>query len=228
MSEQQFPFGDFTRVWVESALSIEIRRSDSFSVTTDGENFNHIRVEKSGDILKIRRRGLDFHAIFRPRPHIIVNMPRLNELVLSGACQAKASGFGAEGELVVKLSGASHLEISSISSDSVKIEVNGASNVTGDVRVNANTMFNINGASRVELSGLSTSAKLELSGASQARLANFNLNNIDATISGASSAQLKVSGKLDVNLSGASRLEYGGSPTLGNVAVSGASSLKRR
>jgi hypothetical protein len=37
-----------------------------------------------------------------------------------------------------------------------------------------------------------------------------------------------VNAKLDISLSGASRLEYSGNPALGNVAVSGASTLKHR
>ena len=53
------------------------------------------------------------------------------------------------------------------------------------------------------------------------------LDNIEASISGASSAYLKVNNKLDFDLNGASRLEYSGSPTIGKMKVSGASTLKQ-
>jgi hypothetical protein len=228
MNEQRFVISDFSKVWVESALSVDIRRSDDYSVTAAGDDFNHVRVEKTGDTLKIRRRGLDLIAIFRARPNISITMPHLDELVLSGASQVKASGFDSDHALTVKLSGASHLEIISISSGNSRMDITGASNVSGDIEVSGDIVFNINGASRAELAGSGNGARLELAGASQARLANFTLNNVKASISGASSSQLKVDGNLDVNLSGASRLEYSGNPTLGNVSVSGASTLKRR
>jgi hypothetical protein len=228
MSEQKNITGDFSRVYIESALSIEIRRADVCNVTTPGDDLNHVRVEQSGDTIKIRRKGLDIGAIFRPRPHANITMPYLHELVLSGASQVTVNGFESDHPLTIRLNGASHAQIRSMASGDIKMEVTGASNVAGDIKVSGDIMFNINGASRVELSGLSSGARLELSGASQARLANFNLDNVDASISGASSAQLKVSGKLDVNLSGASKLEYAGNPVLGNASVSGASSLKHR
>ncbi len=88
--------------------------------------------------------------------------------------------------------------------------------------------MSVSGASRVELSGSGGKAGLRLSGASQARLLAFSLTNAEVESSGASSSQLKVEGILDLNLSGASRLEYAGSPKLGDVRVSGASTLNRR
>jgi len=47
-------------------------------------------------------------------------------------------------------------------------------------------------------------------------------------LSGASNASIQVNGKLDLELSGASRLTLGGNPTMGKVQISGASSLSRR
>ena len=104
----------------------------------------------------------------------------------------------------------------------------GASNLAGDINISGDILFEISGASRVELSGSGNSARIELSGASQARLANLTLHKASANISGASSAQLKVNDNLDINLSGASRLEYAGSPILGKVQVTGAAMLKQR
>lgn len=224
MSEQKNTTGDFSRVNIESALTVEIQQADFCNVTATGD----VRIEKSGDTIKIRRKGFDIGAIFRPRPHVRITMPYLHEIVLSGASQVRVGKFVSDHPLIVRLNGASHVEIESMSAGNTRMEVTGASNVTGDFKVSGDIDLKINGASRVELTGLSESARLELSGASQARLANFSFNNIDTNISGASSAQLKVSGKLDVNLSGASRLEYAGNPILGNATVSGASSLKHR
>jgi hypothetical protein len=45
--------------------------------------------------------------------------------------------------------------------------------------------------------------------------------------SGASTATVNASGTLDAEASGASHVRYLGSPTLGNVEVSGASSVER-
>jgi hypothetical protein len=226
MNGLKYTAGNFSKIYIESTISADIRRGDECGITATGDGFSHIKIEEKEDTIKIRRKG--FVSLFVARPHITVTMPQISELVLSGASQAKVFGFESESPLMVKLTGASHAEIRSISSGNTGIEISGASNLTGDIKVNGDIKFNITGASRVELTGSSEVAELELSGASQARLGNFSIINVNARISGASSTQLNVSDKLDVNLSGASRLEYDGGPTLGSVTVSGASTFKQR
>ena len=56
----------------------------------------------------------------------------------------------------------------------------------------------------------------------------INCNREAEKMFGASSVQLKVIDNLNINLSGASRLEYAGRPVLGKIQVAGASVLKQR
>jgi hypothetical protein len=226
MTNQSFDFVDFNRIRVDGAVSIDIVRSDTFNIMVTAEDISHIRVEKIGDTLRIGRRGFDWMSLFRTRPHASVTMPELYELTLSGASQGKVRGFQSDRDFFLKLSGASHLEAGAMSTGKVWVEVSGASNFTGDIRAIGDARFDISGASRVELTGPGRDAVIELWGASQARLANLTLNNAAVNISGASSAFLRVNGKLDINLSGASHLEYAGNPSLGEIRVSGASTLR--
>jgi len=227
MNNQKLDYTDFKNLKVDSALSVDILRADFYSLTV-GDDISRIKVEKVGDTLVIGRRGLDLMAIFHPRPHVVVTMPELYELTLSGACQGKAIGFQSGHSFTLKLNGASHLEINQMTAGSLKTDISGASNLAGDINISGDARFEISGASRVELTGSGAAAGIELSGASQARLAGLTLQKAAVNISGASSAQLKISSSLDIDLSGASRLEYTGSPVLGRVQVSGASTLKRR
>lgn len=227
MSNQRLDYTDFTKLKIDSALSVDVLRADFYSLTV-GDDLSRIKVEKVGDTLVIGRRGLDWMAIFHPRPHVVITMPELHEMTLSGACQGKVIGFRSGHSFNLKLNGASHLEINGMASGSLKANISGASNLAGDINISGDARFDISGASRVELTGSGTGAGLELSGASQARLASLTLQKASANISGASSAQLKVNSALDIDLSGASRLEYTGSPVLGKVQVSGASTLKHR
>jgi hypothetical protein len=227
MNNQRLDYTDFKRLKIDAALQVDVLRADFYSVTV-GDDASRVKVEKVGDTLVIGRRGLDFMAIFHPRPHVVVTMPDIFELTLSGACQGKAIGFESGHPFIVKLNGASHLEIKQMKVGELKTDISGASNLAGDINISGDAQFEISGASRVELTGTSNGAGLELSGASQARLAGLTLQKASVNISGASSAQLKVSAALDIDLSGASRLEYTGSPILERVRVSGASTLKHR
>ena len=227
MNTQRFDYTDFNRLKIERALSVDILRADAYSLTI-GDDFSRIKVEKVGDTLVVGRRGLDWIAPFHPRPNVVITLPELYELTMTGACQGKVIGFQSNHEFTLKLTGACHLEINRMSAGNLKTNISGASNLTGDINISGDALLEISGASRVELSGSGNSARIELSGASQARLANFTLHKASANICGASSVQLNVIDNLDINLCGASRLEYAGRPALGKVQVAGASVLKQR
>jgi uncharacterized protein YaiE (UPF0345 family) len=224
MNYHTIPITDFNRVRVDSALSIQILRSDTYNIRITPDDTGRIRTEKSGDTLRIWRRGFDW---FHPRPRISITMPELVELTLSGACHGEVQGFQSGREFTLRLNGASQLEISQMVTGDLKVDISGASNLTGDIKTSGGASFKVTGASRVKLTGTANNMLLDLSGASQARLAELALNDADVNFSGASSGQLNIKGKLDMNLSGASRLEYSGSPTLGRVQISGASNLRQ-
>ena len=228
MAVREIDIAGFKNVRVESACSVEILRSDTFGIVVPEEDYAHVRFRKEGDTLVIGRKGIASILLFHSRPHTVITMPELHELALSGASQGKLVGFQSDRELSLDLCGASHLEMSSMAAGDMKIKVCGASHLSGDIKTSRDVRLDITGASWVELVGSGDCARLDISGASQAKLARFTLNSSDVNMSGASSTNLKVDKRLDVKVSGASRLEYAGSPTLGRVSVSGASTLKQR
>ncbi len=67
-----------------------------------------------------------------------------------------------------------------------------------------------------------------MSGASRFNLGGFIVNNADVTLNGASTGTVNLSGRLDANVSGASRLSYIGEPTMGTINTSGASTISKK
>jgi len=88
--------------------------------------------------------------------------------------------------------------------------------------------LNLSGASQLTLDGSAGNLELEASGASKLELAAFSLNDVDLVLSGASQGAVNLSGRLDLDLSGASILYYQGTPQLGRVDISGASTLVQK
>jgi hypothetical protein len=89
----------------------------------------------------------------------------------------------------------------------------------GDARLN------LSGASDIELEGSADDINLGASGASDTKLASLSVADAKVSLTGASSAVVNASGTISGGLSGASRLQYLGSPTLGKYRPS---SLLRR
>ena len=78
------------------------------------------------------------------------------------------------------------------------------------------------------LEGSASDIAVDASGASRVKLSGFPIHNADISLSGASTGTINLSGRLDADLSGASKLEYIGEPTLGTMNIAGASTLNKK
>ena len=134
-------------------------------------------------------------------------MPELSGLDVSGASRGTVSGFS--------------------STEDLAITVSGASKVTGDI-VAGNVDFGISGASTIQLEGSANDMVADVSGASSLKLDDFTVSNADVDLSGASSGTINLDGRLDADVSGASRLWYIGEPTMGTIDTSGASTISQK
>jgi len=208
LETEEYAFTDFTEVEISSAFDFEIEQSSSYSisVTTDDNIMDHVRVSQVGQTLKI---GLGLlspiggHVTLRAS----VTMPQLHGLTASGASHGDVSGFS--------------------STEDLDIGVSGASRVNGDITA-GNVEFGISGASSIQLEGSANNMDATASGASHLNLDDFIVNNADVNLSGASSGTVNLSGRLDANLSGASRLWYIGEPMMGDIDTSGASTISQK
>jgi hypothetical protein len=195
------------------------------AVKTSDNLFDYVDISVTGDTLHIRLRP--FINFRFAQFHATVALPDLKVVDITGASYGAVSGFNSAGAVEVKVSGASRLDLSSLNSTDLLTEVSGASRLTGSLEAQK-ADFEVSGASTVELSGATENVRMEVSGASTARMDSLKTTNADITLSGASNATINVTGKLDLQVSGASRLVYTGSAVLGRAEVTGASTLTKR
>ena len=221
-------FSDFTIVEIGNAFEAEITQSNSYSIkiTADENIMEHIQVTKTGETLTIRiKAGIQIQAVTLKAE---ITMPELHELRFSGATQGTAKGFSSTHNLVLTLSGASSLD-PDISAGEVEINLSGASSLIGTLTASGDAKLIVSGASTVELTGSAEDLDVEeCSGASVLELTNFPVNNAEVNLSGASSGTIKLDGKLDANISGASQLYYIGDATMGNIVTSGGSTVSKK
>jgi hypothetical protein len=156
-----------------------------------------------------------------------ITMPAISYLSLSGASRGTISGFKSTQSLRLSVSGASSVEINDIEVGNTEFDISGASKVTGSLKT-SDANFVVSGASRVDLKGSANNFTLTASGVSVLNLLEFTVNTANANLDGASEATIAVKEKLDAALSGASRLYFHGNPTMGNISVTGASTLKNK
>jgi len=207
LETEEYAFTNFTEVEISSAFEFEIEQSSSYniSVTADDNVMDYVQVSQVGQTLKIRlgpRRLLGSVTL-----RASVTMPQLSGLTVSGASRGTVSDFS--------------------STEDLDITVSGASRLTGDITA-GDVEFDISGASTIQLEGSANDMVADVSGASSFNLDDFIVNNADVDFSGASSGTINLDGRLDADLSGASRLWYIGEPTMGNIDTSGASTISKK
>lgn len=227
---RQFNFTEFTRIDIGSAFIYEIKQSDTYSIsiTANDNLFNDIKVAKEGQTLKIEREvPWTLFNIGSDRPKAIITMPQLYSLDSSGATNGTVSRFRSTDDLDIIVSGASSVELLAISAGGIYFDISGASDVTGALKAEGIDL-DISGASSIQLEGAANDIDIEASGASHLKLYGLTVSDANITLSGASDCTLNLSGRLDVELSGVSELEYIGDPTLGEMDITGASTLKKK
>jgi hypothetical protein len=232
MATKEFNYSGFTRINVRFAMEVEIIRADSFSVTVTGSDalLDNLYASLEGDrlILGYNLNLVSFFTAPFTRAHARITLPDLRELNISGAAKGVLKGFNSQNDFSLYITGASHLEISDVSVGSMRWDLSGASRINGQMKVSGNVDFRITGASRIDLKGSAQDMDLEATGASHIDLLDFVIRNARVKLSGASRSTVNMNGKLDVDLGGASNLEYAGQVTMGDVRVTGASTLKKR
>jgi len=205
LETREMDFSGFTGIEASHGFKVEITQSDSYkvSITADDNLFDdHLRVSKSGDTLKIGLKSPNIYTSVTVKAKI--TMPDLHELGLSGGSIASVTGFSSTHDFSAKLSGGSQ--------------------ISGDITA-GDTKFDLSGGSRVNLKGAADDLDVQCSGGSQLDLGNFTVDNADIKLSGGGKATINVDGTLSVSLSGGSKVLYIGKPTMGDIDMSGGSTI---
>jgi hypothetical protein len=223
---QEMDSTDFTKLEISHVFQAKVTRADSFfiSITVDDNLLEYVVVRKSGNTLRIYLKG--GYVYIGTTKMVEITMPKLDKLSLSGASQGEVSGFRSSDRLEFEVSGASSLNIDDLKAGDTDFEISGGSHVSGDIEISEG-VFNISGASSIDLEGYAGDVSVEASGASRVNLANFPVSNATVRISGASVVTVNASGTIDGNVSGASRLTYLGNPAL-TIEMSGDSNVDNR
>ncbi len=225
-------FTDFTYVDVGSAFEVKIVQANRFNVTIRADEglVDYVVVSKVGDTLKINLKPRHVFTDFTLGVHTLkaeITMPSLYGLDVSGATKGTISGFKSSEDFSLEVSGASSLNMKDIEVGDAEFKISGASKVTGDMSAD-DVDFEVSGASKVELAGSANELVLDASGASNVNLADFTLQGADVELSGATEATVNLKGTLDCKINAASSLYFLGNPTMGEIDISGASTIKHR
>ncbi len=219
-----YDLSDFSGIDGSGSYIIEIQKGEIYSVKViaDKSIKDELVIEKRGDDLYL---GFEpFSGNIRKSPKVIIIMPDLTDVQLSGASELIAAGFDSDNDFNCELSGSSVVNID-ISAVDVTFDLSGSSDIYGILEADS-IIMEISGSSDIELYGSSDFLEIDSSGASKGNLKGLSVNNADLELSGSSDFYLNLNGKLNLDASGASTVYYTGNVILGDVDLSGSSTIK--
>lgn len=86
-------------------------------------------------------------------------------------------------------------------------------------------VLGLSGGSHVEMEGAANDLTISASGGSSLDLSGFTVTDAKVNLDGGSRGTINLDGRLDANLSGGSHLLYIGEPTMGDINISGGSTV---
>ena len=189
---------------VRSAIKVEYRHDiDKLQIIADSSILSKIKVNYDEDDIEIY--ASSFKSPFKVTA-LVPASKELESIEIEGA-----SSFSSDKE---------------IEAEKLDIEVSGASKF--DANINCQSLkASVSGASSASIGGEAVNAKINVSGASKLSSENLNTDYADIDISGASKAEIICNKNITGNVSGASKLSFGGTAK-SDVSTSGASKVSRK
>ncbi|SDF07426.1 Putative auto-transporter adhesin, head GIN domain [Mucilaginibacter pineti] len=187
------------------AYKIHLKQDSSLTITINGDDnlLKYISTSVSGGRLYIKAKKNMCNA-----DSIVINIgiKNLSEIKSSGAAVVSSTGKINTGDINFDLSGATNLNL----------DINAARVTT-----------NISGASEQNLTGQAASNTIATSGVAKINAFDFVVGDYTISTSGVSHCKINVLKTLNVRSSGATEIEYKGSPSTINNDKTGASKITK-
>lgn len=205
MTTSDFSLDEFTAIDAAGMYRIILQKGTTpfVQVETDENIMPYVNVKVERGTLKIY---MDRGNTYRPgRMEVYITMQNPERISLSGATSFSSDDIITTDRLELDLSGATDLKLS--------VDV-GSLHTT------------VSGAGSIELQGNAQSHHVQLSGAASLKCGDLITRETAVNISGAGSAEVYATEKLNAGIAGVGSIRYGGDPASINMSKSGLGSIK--
>lgn len=238
----------YNRIRVKTTIDAEIVRSDSFSIDVETGPMSPVRIIRKGDALTLSRPWYWFLTGFffqLNRARATIRMPHLQELDIDDNSSASIAGFSSSdefkltlsrtsvfngdlktGDAVIDVSGSSQAVLNG-KCNNISLKVRGISVLSGFIDTAGNADIAVSGNSVVKLYGSAVNITADIKNASNADLADFPAHDINIKLYRLCNVTIKLDGRLDAEVTGASNLKWMGKAVMGATSITDGSILSQ-
>lgn len=201
IAQTSLPISGVNSVVIKGAMTVQLEKgTGELQIFGDAESLKTIDISIEDGVLQLSGAKAKFGMSTTSVEKVVIKLPALESLKLSGAAEVTAEGFDNE-SLFVNVSGAGSCELN-INVPVVKLDVSGAAGI--------------------KMEGSAETVVINLSGAAGFEAEEYLVKNMTLILAGAAAAEVNVSEMLDVNISGVGSVEYKGEPKVLRKRISGA------
>ncbi|TWR29056.1 DUF2807 domain-containing protein [Mucilaginibacter pallidiroseus] len=196
---------EFDRLEVDGGYKVTLVQDSTNTVTVHADDnlMQYIQTGVSGSRLRIHNSK---NLCSKSGIEVIVHFRKLQDLKGAGAVEFTNNGVLNFGDLKIDLSGASKV----------------------DLELKATNVFTKgSGATEIMLKGQAASHDVDLTGSGKLEALDFVVGKYQIETTGASNCRINVLSSLAVNTTGASEIEYRGTPSDVSTKKTGASTIKK-
>ncbi len=204
---EEKPVSAFKQVEAEGDIRLIVTQGDLKPVKLEGDEniLSYIEVIQEGDKVIIRTKN-GVNLIPSGDLNVYVTSPTYTHIDVSGSSDIVGKN---------KISSNEELELGASGAGDIKMEVDAPKVTAG-----------ISGSGSISLRGQTKDLSIDLSGAGHAYCYDLLTENSTVSISGAGSAQVYASVKLNAEVSGAGNINYKGNPSV-SQQISGAGNVSK-
>jgi hypothetical protein len=207
MKEETREVGDFTGVEVSHSLQATITIGPKAVKLSADDNLLPLIVTEVKDGRLVAKLKENVGIQTSNPMKLTISTPKLDSIGASGASHVEAT-VATSDRFAIDVSGASHATVKGLDTDAIEIDASGAS--------------------QINVAGRCKSLKLDLSGASNLKANDLDAQSVQHDLSGASHGEVRASSSIEGDVSGASKLQVFGQPSIKKVGLSGAGSVSYR
>lgn len=224
--EKEMRYSGFNKLSLFAPIKVRVIKGDTYDVKIAGhENLlSLLNIEMKNKTLKI---DTEKNYEFTDDVKVLIQIPvSLQKMDVGSLCQVSIGEIIDRDKFELNATGVSRSNIEKLFVHDVDLNISGVSKVN-ILSLEARKLYlNLSGVSEAKINGKTVDLSLEMSGVSKGFLKELEAENVDCRMSGVSDCEMRVSQVLKADISGVSKLNYWGTPSIFNVNASGKSSVK--
>jgi len=205
--QRNYAFRDFDSLAVDGALRVRIIKSENWDIhiSSSREDISSIKLRKNNNVFEISRK-VD-SPVISPSPVIIISMPELVAISLSGIVQMEAGGFSSDLNLEVNMGPGTFLNLSGFESSHAEFIMNGPCKL--HAFMSARTIeVHSNGSASVRMGGRAINLNLQAHGQARFDGSLLLVDNVNMELTGLSEIRITPDVRMEISSSDEAIIYY--------------------